>query len=162
MRDAHGIARDLIRDEHFLSNAGTVQLAAQEYLGASGHLLGLKAKELKNLCLPPESDPIDAGIEYRFLAEKPRFDTTTVAYYQTYLGLPVWQSGLAVHMKQAPFRIISAQATLDPEIQAAKPSDRAVARLNKLNAKSLAKVLGLGGGRSRSRPRRCGCCVSGS
>jgi hypothetical protein len=88
-------SQDLIRDEHFLSKAGTVQLAAQEYLGISSHLLGLKAKELKNLSLPLESEPIDAGMEYRFLAEKPQFDTTTVAYYQTYPGLPVWQSGLA-------------------------------------------------------------------
>ena len=34
---------------HFVSKAGTVQLAAQEYLGTSGHLLGLNAKELKKL-----------------------------------------------------------------------------------------------------------------
>jgi len=40
-----------------------------------------------------------------------------------------WQSGLAVHMKQAPFRSVGAQVTVDPEVQAAKPSDRAVARL---------------------------------
>ena len=81
----------------------------------------MKAKELKNLGLPPESDPIDAGTEYRFLAEKPQFDTTTVAYCQTYLGLPVWQLGLAVHMKQAPFRIVSAQATLDPRSRPPNP-----------------------------------------
>ena len=43
-------------------------------------------------------------------------------------------------MKQAPFRSVGAQVTVDPEVQAAKPSDRAVARLNKRNAKTSAKA----------------------
>src|SRR5262249_24088851 len=105
-------------------------------------------KELANLSLSPENDPIDAGMEYRFLAEKPQFDTTTVSYCQTFFGLPVWEAGLAVHMKHAPFRILGTQLTRQPDIKVAKPSARALARLKKFDAEALAELLGISHKRS--------------
>jgi hypothetical protein len=153
VRDSQGVARDLRHEEHVVSRAGTAQLAAQEYLGRFRGLLGANAEEFENLGLPPESDPIDAGVEFRFLAEKPQFDTITVSYYQTFFGLPVWEAGLAVNMKQAPLRIVGVQTTRHPDIQAAKPSAKALARLKKLNAQTLGKLLGIAGKRTTFNAR---------
>jgi len=146
--DSQRVPRDLIHEHHVVSTAGTAQLAAQEYLGRFRDLIGTKAEELENLSRRAEGDLIEAGIEYRFHAEKPQFDTTTVSYYQTFFGLPVWEAGLAVHMKQAPFRIIGAQATRHASIQVAKPTAKALARLKKLDAPTLAKLLGVAGKRT--------------
>src|SRR5262245_27803364 len=143
------LPRDLRHDSHVKSRAGTVQLAAQDYLRKFYKLIRAKTKELTNLSLPPTDEPIDAGIEYRFLAEKPQFDTTTISYCQTFFGLPVWEAGVAVHMKQQPpFSILGAQLTRHWAIEATKPSAKALARLQKLNEKKLAKLLGIAGKRT--------------
>lgn len=147
-RDPRQAPRELVHDQYVVSAAGTAQLAAQEYLSTFRDLVGAKAEELENLSRPPESDPIDAGVEYRFLAEKPQFGATTISYYQTFLGLPVWEAGLVVHMRQAPFRIVGAQVNGHPDIQVAKPSAETLARLKTLNAQTLAKLLGIAGKRT--------------
>jgi hypothetical protein len=146
--DGQRVPRDFIHEHHFVSNAGTAQLASQEYLHSFRDLMGTKTAELTNLHRHPESNPIDAGVEYRFHAEKPQFGTTTVAYYQTVFGLPIWEAGLAVHMKHAPFRIVGAQATRHDKIHVAKPAAKTLARLKKLNAGTLAKLLGIAGNRT--------------
>jgi len=147
-RDSQGVARDIIHERHFVSTSRTPRLAAREYLGKFRDLLGTKAQELSNLNRRVESEPIDAAVEYRFHAEKPQFDATTVAYHQTVLGLPIWEAGLAVHMKHAPFRIIGAQTTRHSNIKISKPSAKAIARLKKLNVKTLAKLLGIAAGKT--------------
>src|SRR5271155_1475253 len=146
--DAQRVPRDLIHEEHFRSSAGTARSAAQEYLKNFGELIGTKAGELNNLRRHAETNPTHAGIEYRFHAEKPQFDTTTVAYYQTVFGLPIWEAGLAVHMKRAPFCIVGAQTTRHAEVRITKPSAKAIARLKKLNAPTLAKPLGIDGNKT--------------
>jgi zinc metalloprotease ZmpB len=146
--DSQQVPRDLIHELHFASDARTARHAAQDYLGKFRQLIGTKAEELNNLNRRPERDVTDAGVEYRFHTEKPQFGTTTVAYYQTVFGLPVWEAGLAVHMKHKPFRIIGAQTTRHPDIRIKKPSAKALARLKKLNATQLAELLGIAGGKT--------------
>jgi zinc metalloprotease ZmpB len=146
--DSQQVPRDLIQERHFVSDARTARHAAQDYLGKFRHLIGTKAEELNSLNRRPERDVTDAGVEYRFHTEKPQSGTTTVAYYQTVFGLPVWEAGLAVHMKHKPFRIIGAQTTRHPEIRIKKPSAKAIARLKKLNATQLAELLGIAGGKT--------------
>src|SRR5262245_18669432 len=141
--DSHRVPRVLIHERHVVSGASTAQLAAQEYLGRYRDLVGANAEELANLSLPPESEPVDTGIEYRFFNEKRQFDMITVSYYQTVFGLPVWEAGIAVHMKQAPFRIVCAHTSRHLEIQVAKPSMEALARLRKLDAPTLTELLGI-------------------
>jgi hypothetical protein len=143
LHDSQRVPRDLVHEQHVVSTAGTAQLAAHDYLGRFRDLVGTKAEELKNLDRAPESELVDAGVEYRFLAEKTQFEATTVSYYQTVFGLPVWGAGLSVHMKHAPFRIVGAHATRHPDIHITKPSAKAIARLKKLNAPTLAKQLGI-------------------
>src|SRR5512135_3495279 len=110
-RDGKGIVRQLLHTHApVLTEARTPQLAAAEYLHQFGELLGLTSEQLENLGSSPSTTIEDAPVEYRFLQEKHQFDTATVAYYQTDLGLPVWQAGLAVQMKLNPFRILSSQS----------------------------------------------------
>jgi zinc metalloprotease ZmpB len=146
--DAQRIPRDLIHEEHFHSSAVSARLAAKDYLNRHGDLIGTQARELNNLGRHPESDLTDAAVEYRFYAEKPQFGTTTVAYYQTVFGLPIWQAGLAVHMKHAPFRIVGAQTTRHAKVEITKPSVKARESLKHLNAETLAKLLGMTGNKT--------------
>ena len=132
--DADQIPRDLIHQEHFRSRAASARGAAQEYLRKYYHLIGTKAVELHHLRRHPERDLIAAGVQYRIHAEKPQFGTTTVAYYQTVFGLPVWEAGLAVHMrrpasKRERFRIVGAQSTRHAKIQVRKPPAKTLTRL---------------------------------
>ena len=147
-RDSEGTARDLLHvEEPYESAASTALLAAREYLEQFGSALGITESELTNFSLSPETSPIDAGVEYRFDQEKSQFDTTTVVFAQTYFGLPVWEAGVAVHMRQRPFVVLSAQSTRHVDLDAAKPADRALARIEKLDPDNA------GRGTAASRPR---------
>ena len=146
--DEERVPRDLIHEEHFHSTASSARLAAEEYLNSFRDIIGTKAEELTNLGRHPESDLIDAGVEYRLHAEKPQFEATTVAYYQTAFGLPIWEAGLAVHMKHEPFRIVGAQSTRHAKIKITKPSAKSVARLKKLDPPTLAKLVGMAGNKT--------------
>jgi len=127
-RDQQGIARDLLHtDEPYVSSARTPQLAAQEYLEKFGPMLSISHEQLRHLGLQPEPEPIDAPVEYRFLDEKVQFDTTTLVFSQTCLGLPIREAGLAIHMRREPLQIISAQSTLHPHVDLKPPSSRVVA-----------------------------------
>jgi hypothetical protein len=143
-RDHEGVARDLLHtDEPYISSARSAQLAAQEYLEKFGPMLGIAHEQLRHLGLSPELEPIDAPVEYRFLDEKVQFDTTTLVFSQTYLGLPIREAGLAIHMRREPLQVISAQSTLHPHVELKRPSERAIAKLRKVDAKMLIKGLGL-------------------
>src|ERR1043166_984589 len=145
IRDSQGVPRDLRHQEHVVSRARTAQLAAQEYLEEFGGLLGLKSEEFQNLGLSPESEPSDAQVEYRFHVEKLHGQSTTVSYHQTFWGLPVWEAGLSISMKQKPLAIAGVQTSHHRDIRASKPSSKAIARLKALNPQTLAKLIGVTG-----------------
>ena len=109
IRDTGGVARVLSHpDRYIAATASTPRRAAQDYLGRYGKIFGVKRAHLKNLLQPVERRPTEADVEYRFEAEKRQFDLTTVAFRQTYLGLPVWEAGLSVSMKHQPLRVLGA------------------------------------------------------
>src|SRR5258705_13324516 len=121
-RDQLGTVRQLRHvDAPFASPTSTPQLAAADYLHSFGDLLELTAAELENLSLQPASQPEDAGVELRYLGEKQQFDTATVAYNQTALGLPVFEAGGAVHRKNAPVRAPRSPATHHPHLHLPPP-----------------------------------------
>jgi len=154
-RDSHGVPRDVVHvEEQYESAAGTALLAAYEYLERFGGVLGIERSELTNFSLPAETSPIDVGVEYRFDQEKSQFDMTTVVLAQTYFGLPVWEAGVAVHMRQRPFVVLSAQSTRHVDVDAAKPSARALARIQKLDHATLAEHLGLAPKRDQRARKR--------
>ena len=143
-RDHAGVARDLLHlEEPFVSRARTPQLAAREYLEKYGPAMGIAPQELDHLALTPETRPTEAGVEYRFLEEKTQFDSTTVAFNQTCLGLPVFEAGVAITMIAPPLRVVSAQSTQHPDVNVRRPSEEIVERLSKLDARHLAPQLGL-------------------
>jgi zinc metalloprotease ZmpB len=155
VRDADGVARVLSNQDRFVATkAATPRLAAKDYLSRYGRLLGLRAQHLKNLLLPVEHTPTDAAVEYRFVAEKHQFDLTTVAFHQTYLGLPVWEAGLSVAMKHQPLRVIGARSTLHPKPEIARSSAKHLRKLQKLDAETLGKHLGLAKHASDATPLR--------
>ncbi len=145
-RDDQGIVRQLLHTHApVASQARTPQLVAAEYLNQFGELLGLTVAQLQNLSQSPSISVENAPVEYRFLTEKRQFDTATVAYYQTDLGLPVWQAGVAVQMALNPFRVLSTQSTLHPDLKVQRPSSATVKRSEGVTEAQLARLLGLVG-----------------
>jgi hypothetical protein len=142
-RDDKGIPRELLYTEHVVSAAPTAQLAAQDYLARYGHLLGVSANETNNLALAAQPDATDAGGELRFDTEKRQLDMTTVLYRQTHFGLPVWHGGVAIHMKEKPYRVVSAQSTRHPAVDVKRPSTDVLTRLKRIDADTLRNQLGL-------------------
>jgi zinc metalloprotease ZmpB len=143
-RDDKGVARELLHtDEQVVSQAPTAQLAAKDYLTRYGRVLGMGSDETANLALAPQPDATDAGAELRFQNEKRSFDTTTVVYRQTHFGLPVWHGGVAIHMKEKPYRVVSSQSTRHPDLDVKRPAANVLARLKRIDADTLRKQLGL-------------------
>ena len=143
-RDDKGHPRELLHiDENVVSTAPTAQLAAQDYLARYGNLLDVGAGETNNLAMAAQPEPSDAGGELRFDTEKRNMDMTTVLYRQTHFGLPVWHGGVAVHMKEKPYRVVSSQSTRHPDVDVKRPGRDAMARLKKIDAGTLRKQLGL-------------------
>ncbi len=79
-------------------------------------------------------DPQPQEVEYRFSEEKPAFDSTTYAYYQTYLNTPVWAAGVTATVKHAPARVVAATNTSERGIDAKMPSTEAIERYRRLFA----------------------------
>ena len=147
--DSQGIVRQLVHTHApVVIQAATPQLAAASYLKEFGALLGLTSEQLNNLSLSPSTSIEDAPVEYRFLNEKHQFDSATVAFYQTDLGIPVWEAGVAVNMKLNPFRILSSQSTRHPDLKVKAPSKIKVKQAESLTEEELARLLGL---QSKSR-----------
>jgi hypothetical protein len=141
--DEEGIVRGLTPEEPVVSDADSPQLAAQQYLEEHAELLGVEPAALENLTGPREAQPVDAGSEFRIHTEKQQFDTTTVAYDQTYFGLPVWEASVAVHVKHDPYRIVGASSTRHPDLTVKRPPESALKRFKEIDEKTLASLLGL-------------------
>src|SRR5271169_3177203 len=123
IRTSDGTARLLSHtDKYVATKSQNPSLAAYEYLGRFGHLLGLRDEHLKNLSLSAEHEPVAAGIEHRYVGEKHHSDISTVAFYQTCFGLPVWEAGLSVTMKHNPLRVVGARSTQHPELAVKRPN----------------------------------------
>jgi hypothetical protein len=142
--DSQGIVRQLIHTHApVVVPAATPQLAAADYLGQYAELFGISPAQLANLSLEPSPTIQDAPVEYRFLQQKSQFDSTTVAFYQTDLGLPVWQAGISVQMRVNPFRVLASQSTLHPDLEVTKPTAAEVKRAEAITEEELARLLGL-------------------
>ena len=109
--------------------------AAETYLRDVSRTLKLESSELNNLHqVVSYLNPREQDVEYHFSDEKPMFDTTTYAYYQTYLNVPVWASGVTVTVKQAPARVLASTNTSETGINARMPSGESIERFRQLFA----------------------------
>jgi zinc metalloprotease ZmpB len=146
IRTSDGTARLLSHtDKYVATKSQNPSLAAYEYLGRFGRLLGLRYEQLKNLSRSAEHEPIAARVEHRFLSEKRQFDISTVSYQQTCFGLPVWEAGISVTMKHNPLRVVGARSTQHPDLAVKRPNAMHIKRLKGLDVRALAKHLGLDG-----------------
>ena len=143
-RDPDGFAGQLIHiHAPVVIEAATAQAAAEDYLHQFREPLGLASEELRHLSSTPADRIGRAPVELRFSEEKRQFDTATVAYQQTDLGLPVWQAGVAVQMKVDPFRVMVCQSTIHPDLEVKRPSTKAVTAAESIDEEQLARLLGL-------------------
>src|ERR1043165_1951468 len=101
-RDEQSVVRSIVYSQQpkMLVGGKTAHAAAENYLRTHGSVLGLDKSQLTALGHPSQAHLIDRGVEYRFAEEKTHFNMSTVVFEQTYLGLPIWQAGIAVHVKR--------------------------------------------------------------
>lgn len=140
-RDSDNTIRGIShRLKPFVTNAATNQLAAQAYLQQHLTDFQINAVQLANMSLPPETDPIDADVEYRIVDEKPSPTLTTVGYEQTYFGLPVWQAGLTVHIGSNS-KVLSSEFTGHLDIHAEKPSEEKLKQFKDLSPTECRQIM---------------------
>jgi zinc metalloprotease ZmpB len=124
------------RDQHYEMADVRGREAAETYLRDVSRTLTLKPSELNNLRqVVSYLNPREQGVEYHFSDEKPMFDTTTYTYYQTYLNVPVWASGVTVTVKQAPARVLASTNTSERGINARMPSGESIERFRQMFAR---------------------------
>ena len=144
VRDHRGTARMVGHFERYVkTRAADPESAARGYLRRFGHLFGLHPRHLKGLARSPESEPTAARLEYRLFRDKHQFDLSSIVFQQTYWGLPVWEAGVSVVLKHKPLRVVGARSTLHPAAKVKRPSARALADAKTIDAKTLARQLGL-------------------
>lgn len=128
--------------EPVLLTGNSAREVADAYLQQQTDQLMMQPASLTNLSRTVAKAPEEETAGFRFTTEKSQFDITTVGYQQTYFGLPVWNSGVAVQVKDGPYRVISSQNSAVLDIMPSKPSDEAVRHTNSLKAPELAELLG--------------------
>ena len=122
-------------DEFPEIEANDARQAALQYLrNMAGHF-DIDAGEFENAGQRLSFlDPEPRGSEFRLRDDKRQFDTATFAFNQTYLNLPVWESGVTVTLKEAPWRALASTNTSRSGIDARMPSDAAIEMFRKLFA----------------------------
>ncbi|HEX6254203.1 MAG TPA: hypothetical protein VFZ70_00190 [Euzebyales bacterium] len=128
--DDEGRVRHVLHiDEQWRSSAQTPREAAVEYLRVQPGTLETGGISLEGMAERATHDePREAGSAYRIVDEKRQFDSTTVAFAQTHLGVPVWRAGITVTVKDDPTRVVESTSTTLPEVDAELPPQEAVAR----------------------------------
>ncbi len=153
VRDASGAVRILTHSDRYLATtAANPQDAAHDYLGRYGPLLGLQQRHLKNLTAALDHEPARVAMECRLISEKRQADLTTIAYSQTYFGLPIWEAGVSVAMKHDPLRILGARSTLHPPLRMERPAEKHVTQSRAFDHEHLASALGLAAARRHGAP----------
>jgi hypothetical protein len=121
--------------EYFISDSSSALLASIEYINKISGILRIPKQQISNLQQRVSyMEPADRGIEYHLSEEKQFFDSTTFGFYQTYLNVPVWQAGLSVTVKHAPYRIIGASNTSQEGFDAKLPPKDSIERYKKMFA----------------------------
>jgi zinc metalloprotease ZmpB len=136
MTDEEGKVRHILhRGEPWRASQSAPTAAAAEYLRAQAGVLELAETTLGDLDeRVVDIEPHDEGTSYRLAEVKQQFDSATVAFAQTYLGVPVWRTGISVTLRPQPSpagdatdgpsaRVIEVTDTTRPAVRTALPSD---------------------------------------
>src|SRR4030095_14221102 len=120
-------------DEFPAIDANDARAAALRYLRDMAGNFDIDAGEVENAGQSLSFlDPQPRGSEFRLRDDKRQFDTATFAFNQTYLNLPVWEAGVTITLKQAPWRALASTNTSRRGIDARMPSDAAIETFRKL------------------------------
>ena len=109
--------------------------AAEHFVRTISATLSIPTEQLRGLRQRVSYlDPQERGVEFHLSDEKTFFESTTYSFYQTYLNIPVWQSGITVTIKRDPARVTGATNTSHGDIDAALPAARDIVRFRELFA----------------------------
>ncbi|RYF61132.1 MAG: hypothetical protein EOO39_31765, partial [Cytophagaceae bacterium] len=105
--DTAGIVRDMNHSEEPVQVAGnSAREVADAYLQRQTDQFMVQPASMQSLSREVALAPEEEAAGLRFTSEKSQFDITTVGYQQTYFGLPVWNAGVAVQVKDGPYRVV--------------------------------------------------------
>jgi zinc metalloprotease ZmpB len=132
--DADGTVRHVLHtDERWLPSEQNPRRAAIEYVRAQAALFEVTDADMGRLHEAVNFvDPRPEGASYRLEDEKRQFDSTTVAFAQTYLNVPVWRTGITVTVKEGPSRVVESTNTTLAGVSAEMPSEDAIDRWRRL------------------------------
>ena len=85
------------------------------------------------------------GPQLRLKEEKVLRDQATVLYSQTYMGLPIWEAGLAVQMRGRPFQVTGSQSSVHYEVSVELPEQDAPYLPDGIDETNLGSQLGVSG-----------------
>ncbi|NJO61136.1 MAG: hypothetical protein HC836_23630 [Richelia sp. RM2_1_2] len=122
-------------DEYYEIKKLKGSAAARAYVRNIATKLNIAPESTISLDQPVSyTNPERRGVEYHLSEQKTFFDSTTYAYYQTYLNTPVWSAGITITIKHDPARIISVTNTSERGINAKMPSAEDINRYLRLFA----------------------------
>jgi hypothetical protein len=79
---------------------------------------------ISNLNSPISDVPTDDGLRLAFAEEKSPHQASIISYYQTVLGLPIWESGFSVTWLPRPLRGTSSISSVNYAVKVDKPSTK--------------------------------------
>jgi hypothetical protein len=134
--DDEGRARHVLHtEEPWQPTREDPREAAIEYVRAQAGLLEVDDADLEHLDeRVTYTEPREEADSYRLVDEKRQFDSSTFAFAQTYLNVPVWRTGISVTVKGEPGRIVESTNTTMPGVRAELPSEDAVGRWREVTA----------------------------
>jgi zinc metalloprotease ZmpB len=128
--DDEGRVRQVLHgDAPWRSAQESPRRAAMEYVRAQAGLLEIADMALDRLDEPVTyTEPRAEEDSYRLAEEKRQFDSSTFAFAQTYLNVPVWRTGISVTVRGDPGSVVESTNTTLPDVHAELPSDEAIGR----------------------------------
>jgi zinc metalloprotease ZmpB len=141
--DDEGKARHVLHtEEHWQPSQKDPRDAAIEYIRAQAGLFEVGDADLDRLDeRVTYTEPREEADSYRLVDEKRQFDSSTFAFAQTYLNVPVWRTGISVTVKGEPARIVESTNTTMPGVRAELPSEDAVGRWRELTAVTVRRAV---------------------
>jgi hypothetical protein len=145
--DDEGRARHVLHtEEPWRTTQADPREAAIEYVRAQAGLLEVPDEALDRLAERASyTEPREETEAYRLVEEKRQFDSSTFAFAQTYLHVPVWRTGISVTVKGEPGEIVESTNTTLPGVRAELPPEDAIARWRDLTAEAERRGAGDGG-----------------
>lgn len=155
-RDKDGIVRHLRHQiEPYTSDSAglrepTPLMLASSYVKEVAPIYSIPEKMLTELDIQPPRDLTNAqdwntkqSTLLQFAGQKSIFESKTISYFQTIIGLPIWEAGLSVSLLGNPLRVASSVNTVHLEVQLVVPDSNASFLPKKITTSELIQLLGI-------------------